>query len=149
MTLPGFYAEESLRPLRTVYAGKVTVSRERNPSVVPAMSCAGVDCEAAQFFCYLSLDLDPVSCGIFYGCCNAAGRTGAGTYPDAGADIPPSMNLPITSAETDALTAQLDRIERRLKRIERCACPPPTIAGVTTLRDYLSDIPRKLPPFVR
>jgi|KBSMisStaDraftv2_1062788.scaffolds.fasta_scaffold33316_2 hypothetical protein len=31
--------------------------------------CTGVNCDAAQKICYATLDLDPISCGIYYGCC--------------------------------------------------------------------------------
>jgi hypothetical protein len=31
--------------------------------------CSNVDCDAAKTICIASLDLDPVTCGIYYGCC--------------------------------------------------------------------------------
>lgn len=129
MKLPKLYAEASLGRPRTLYRGSTTLGPRLTGLVVPAVDCSGVDCDAAQFFCYLSLDLDPVSCGLFYGCCQGAGKTGNGQYPDAGADIPVSSKLPLTSDDSAALSqlnatiAQLQKdLKRQLNRIQRCAC---------------------------
>jgi hypothetical protein len=32
--------------------------------------CNNVNCNAVQTICFAALDLDPVTCGLYYGCCN-------------------------------------------------------------------------------
>ncbi len=34
-----------------------------------AGQCVNVDCNSVQTICYALLDLDPVTCGVYYGCC--------------------------------------------------------------------------------
>src|SRR5260370_25322713 len=129
MNMPGFTATASLGTSGIAYIGGVVAYGMRCEAIVPAVDCSSVDCNAALGFCIASFDLDPVSCGLYYGCCHGAGMTG-GDLGGPQPDIPPSSSLPLTSGGVvvgpppslgqrayDPCT-----VLRQLKRIERCAC---------------------------
>jgi len=137
MKLPKYSAEASLGRSSIAYSEAVGHGGSTRGAVVPAVGCSDVDCGWAAFFCFSSLDLDPVSCGLYYGCCHGAGRTGGDPNFDAGTGIPVSSNLPVTSVDPTLsaglsdLSSQIavlrNDLRRQLNRIERCACGPPIV----------------------
>jgi hypothetical protein len=131
MTLPRYSAEASLgRSSIAFTTGAVDHGGSSRGAIVPADNCSSVNCDTVRDFCFASLDLDPVSCGLYYGCCHGAGRTG-GDLGGPQPDIPPTPGLPLTvvdptiSAGFSDLRSQIASLGNQLKRIARCACPPP------------------------
>jgi hypothetical protein len=130
MKLPGYSAEASLICSKISYAaGSVDRGGSSRGAIVPAVDCSSVNCDQALGFCIASLDLDPISCGLYYGCCRGAGQTG-GDLSGPQPDIPPSSSLPLTAggvtvgppAFLGERSSDADNLQRQLNRIERCAC---------------------------
>ncbi len=129
MNLPGFTATASLGTSSSVYSGVVGARGMNREAIVPASGCPGVNCEWAQAFCIGSLSLDPISCGLYYGCCQGAGQTG-GEVSGPQPDIPPSSNFPLTAGGVTVgpppslgqRNPDANDLKRQLNRIERCAC---------------------------
>ena len=72
MKLPSYSAEASLGRSSIAYTGAAGHADGNRGAIIPA-SCAGVNCDWARTTCFGSLDLDPISCGLYYGCCQGAG----------------------------------------------------------------------------
>jgi hypothetical protein len=131
MTLPRYSAEASLGRSNIAYTTRAVGHRgSSRGAIVPADNCSSVNCDEARDFCYASLDLDPVSCGLYYGCCQGAGRTG-GDLGGPQPDIPPSPGLPLTAVDPTLgaglsdLRSQITSLGNQLKKIAVCACPSP------------------------
>lgn len=144
MKLPNYSAEASLGPSSITYTGAVGSGGRSRGTIVPAADCPpGVDCGWAQFFCFASLDLDPVSCGLYYGCCQGAGKTGetgdvCRNNPCA-AGCPSDLCIqslqsalssvdPMLSAEFSDLSSQVASLGKQLRRIANCVCPRPDLS---------------------
>jgi hypothetical protein len=148
MKLPKYSAEASLGPSSIAYTGAVGHGGSNRGAIVPAVDCSDVNCDSAQALCILSLDLDPISCGLYYGCCQGAGRTGGDPSSNPSANIPVSSNLPLTSVDP-TLSASFSDIRRQLNRIQRCACGNPAITTVVRSPFVPSSVvaPRVPPPY--
>jgi hypothetical protein len=125
MAVPIFSAEATLNVSSNSYRAEVPPGRgAKTGEVLTAVGCSGVDCEAARDFCFAALDLDPISCGLYYGCCHGAGQTG-GDIGGPQPDIPPNSSLPLTQdgPTLGDLSSQIANLSKQLKAIARCACP--------------------------
>ena len=128
MGIPEFTATWSLETSSPAYSGGLNSIGKSEGTVIPA-DCPGVNCEAARDFCFASFDLDPISCGLYYGCCQGAGMTG-GDFNGPQPDIPPSSNFPLTSGgvvvppppSMGQRGSDPCNVQQQLNRIERCAC---------------------------
>lgn len=144
MKLPNYTAEASLGPSRNTYSAVGCTDDRIRGAIAPATNCSGVNCDAAQFFCFASLDLDPISCGLYYGCCQGQ-VSQAPTADDCrnnpcGPGCPSDLciqSLQAALSSSDALSSgisdissKLSSIEKQLRGIARCVCPPPTITAL-------------------
>jgi hypothetical protein len=98
-------------------------------SFQPAMAgntCSSVNCGDVQEVCYAALDLDPVSCGLYYGChCNESARTSS----DSCGDDPCA---PGCASENCSLSAQL-ALSTGKPSIKSNTAPAVASAGVLTV----------------
>ena len=62
--------------------------------------CANVDCNAVQKICYATLDLDPVTCGLYYGCCY-----GQNEKPSSELEPPEPADSALTVGPAEIVTA--------------------------------------------
>ncbi|SRR5713226_1589199 len=145
MRPPKYSAEASLGPSSISYGGAVGFGTWVRGAIIPSGGCDGVNCDAAQFFCFASLDLDPISCGLYYGCCQGQ-VSQAPTADDCrnnpcGPGCPSDLCIqsmgsalssldPTLSEGFSGLSSQLASIGRQLRGIAKCVCPPPTISSV-------------------
>ena len=161
MRIPGFTATASLGPSSIVYKGEVDPGGRSQGTIVPAATCDYVNCDWAQASCFGSLDLDPFTCGLYYGCCYGkpsepvAGTSDCRSRPcDPGCPWEgciPSMQSALSSSDLSSQIATLSGdLKRQLNRIQRCACGPPPVVRYVPPPVYVPPVPPPVyvPPLV-
>jgi hypothetical protein len=149
MKLPSYSAEASLGPSSIAYTGAVGSGGRSRRAIVPASVCPpGLNCDAVLVACGFSLGTDPFTCLLYALCCHGAGRAGDPgdvcrnnpcapgcppelCYQSGPGDIGGGYPLGLTSADPTLsagfsdLSSRLESIERQLRGIAKCVCPPP------------------------
>jgi hypothetical protein len=159
MKLPNYTAEASLGPPSIAYTGVLGSGRSRG-AIVPAADnyCPpNLDCGMLQAVCFFSLDADPLTCGLYYGCCKGGVQIGdvcrnnpcaPGCPAELAGDCRnPGMQWGLTSVDSTLsagfsdlssrlaagfsdLSSRLESIGRQLRGIARCVCPPTPLTSV-------------------